>query len=138
MYQLCDGEHPLNEHISRHAVLLPSGLTCIPLISLTSPLQVSDFGLSRVLQSNTNHIKTQTFGTVTHVPPELLAKGTLTTKADVYAIGVLMWEIFTAEKVGGHAAMQCSHAAMHPYNHVMQPCSSLVQYGTCIGLLMST
>ena len=37
-------------------------------------LQVSDFGLSRVLQNNKNHIKTQTFGTVTHVPPELLAK----------------------------------------------------------------
>uniref|UniRef100_A0A7R9V8Z4 Protein kinase domain-containing protein n=1 Tax=Chlamydomonas euryale TaxID=1486919 RepID=A0A7R9V8Z4_9CHLO len=61
--------------------------------------KVSDFGLSRVLQSNKNHIKTQTFGTVTHVPPELLAKGMLTAKADVYAIGVLMWEIFTSEKV---------------------------------------
>ena len=61
--------------------------------------KVSDFGLSRVLQNNKNAIKTQTFGTVTHVPPELLSKGTLTIKADVYAIGVLMWEIFTAEKV---------------------------------------
>ena len=36
--------------------------------------QVSDFGLSRVLQETKNHIKTQTFGTVTHVPPELLSK----------------------------------------------------------------
>ncbi|KAG1663383.1 hypothetical protein FOA52_007120 [Chlamydomonas sp. UWO 241] len=61
--------------------------------------KVSDFGLSRVLNANKNHIKTQTFGTVTHVPPELLAKGMLTAKADVYAIGVLMWEIFTGEKV---------------------------------------
>lgn len=63
--------------------------------------QVSDFGLSRVLGANKNHIKTQTFGTVTHVPPELLAKGTLSAKADVYAIGVLLWEIYTAEKVCG-------------------------------------
>jgi hypothetical protein len=62
-------------------------------------MQVADFGLSRVLQDDKNHIKTQTFGTVTHVPPELLSKGTLTTKADVYAIGVLMWELYTAEKV---------------------------------------
>mmetsp|Transcript_14058 Transcript_14058/g.30435 ORF Transcript_14058/g.30435 Transcript_14058/m.30435 type:complete len:668 (+) Transcript_14058:557-2560(+) len=61
--------------------------------------KVSDFGLSRVLQANKNHIKTQTFGTVTHVPPELLAKGTLSPSADVYAVGVLMWEIYTAEKV---------------------------------------
>lgn len=61
--------------------------------------KISDFGLSRVLQNDKNHIKTQTFGTVTHVPPELLAKGTLSPKADIYAIGILMWEIFTAEKV---------------------------------------
>lgn len=60
---------------------------------------MSDFGLSRVLQETKNHIKTQTFGTVTHVPPELLSKGTLSSKADVYAIGVLMWEMYTAEKV---------------------------------------
>ena len=61
--------------------------------------KVSDFGLSRVLNTNKNHIKTQTFGTVTHMPPELLCKGLLTPSADVYAVGVLMWEIYTAEKV---------------------------------------
>ena len=32
-------------------------------------------------------------------PPELLARGTLSPSADVFAVGVLMWEIFTAEKV---------------------------------------
>ncbi|GFH20211.1 protein kinase domain-containing protein [Haematococcus lacustris] len=60
--------------------------------------KVADFGLARVLKDN-NHIKTQTFGTVTHMPPELLAKGTLSPSSDVYAVGVLMWELFTAEKV---------------------------------------
>lgn len=38
------------------------------------------------------------------MPPRLsppFVQGTLTTKADVYAIGVLMWEIYTAEKVWG-------------------------------------
>ncbi|KAJ9533239.1 hypothetical protein QJQ45_018342 [Haematococcus lacustris] len=60
--------------------------------------KVADFGLARVLKDS-NHIKTQTFGTVTHMPPELLAKGTLSPSSDVYAVGVLMWELFTAEKV---------------------------------------
>ncbi|KAL6755899.1 kinase-like domain-containing protein [Haematococcus lacustris] len=60
--------------------------------------KVADFGLARVLKDK-NHIKTQTFGTVTHMPPELLAKGTLSPSSDVYAVGVLMWELFTAEKV---------------------------------------
>ena len=37
--------------------------------------KISDFGLSRVINENKNFIKTQTFGTVTHMPPELLSKG---------------------------------------------------------------
>lgn len=45
--------------------------------------QVSDFGLSRVLAGNRKEIKTQTFGTVTHMPPELLSKGILSPSAGV-------------------------------------------------------
>lgn len=37
--------------------------------------QVSDFGLSRVIAKDCNVINTRTFGTVTHMPPELLSKG---------------------------------------------------------------
>lgn len=48
-------------------------------------LQVADFGLSRRLENNCVH--TATFGTVTHMPPELLSHGTLTTAADVYSYG---------------------------------------------------
>ena len=40
--------------------------------------------------------------------PTPLVQGTLTTKADVYAIGVLMWEIYTAEKVT--VLLQIAHA----------------------------
>ena len=51
-------------------------------------LQVSDFGLSRVFTGSTG-IATETYGTVTHMPPELLSEGRLTRGADVYAFGVL-------------------------------------------------
>ena len=74
-------------------------LQCITQCSTAQP-QVADFGLARVLKDK-SHIKTQTFGTVTHMPPELLARGTLSAASDVYAVGVLMWEIFTGEKVCG-------------------------------------
>eukprot|EP00891_Asterochloris_glomerata_P005705 jgi/Astpho2/5705/gw1.00079.187.1_t len=60
--------------------------------------KVADFGLSRLLQSSQTTIETDTFGTVTHMPPELLMDGILTKAADVYAFGVLLWEMYTAEK----------------------------------------
>ena len=49
---------------------------------------VSDFGLSRVARDGTQ--QTKSFGSVTHMPPELLADGTLSKAADVYAFGVLL------------------------------------------------
>ena len=50
-----------------------------------SVVQVADFGLARVLKDK-GHIKTQTFGTVTHMPPELLAKG------EYRALSTCSWE----------------------------------------------
>lgn len=49
-----------------------------------------DFGLSHVLGEHED-IKTLTFGTVTHMPPELLVDGQLGKPADVYAFGVICW-----------------------------------------------
>ena len=60
-------------------------------------LQVADFGLSRQASSDT--VDTDTYGTVTHMPPELLMEGKLTKSADVYAFGVLLWEMYTGELV---------------------------------------
>ena len=58
--------------------------------------QVADFGLSRVCDEA--HVETKTYGTVTHMPPELLLEGKLSKSADVYAYGVLLFELFTADR----------------------------------------
>lgn len=34
-------------------------------------------------------------GTVTHMPPELIERGEVSTKCDVYAFGIFMWECYT-------------------------------------------
>ena len=57
---------------------------------------MADFGLSRVCDEA--QIETKTYGTVTHMPPELLLDGKLSKSADVYAYGVLLYELFTAER----------------------------------------
>lgn len=56
-------------------------------------MQVADFGLSR--QAECDSVDTDTYGTVTHMPPELLMEGKLTKSADVYAFGVLLWEMYS-------------------------------------------
>lgn len=62
----------------------PHGLSC----------KVADFGLSRELNFQTR-LMTASYGTVTHMPPELLTEGKLSKAADVYAFGVLIWEMTT-------------------------------------------
>jgi serine/threonine protein kinase len=63
----------------------------------TSPLglraKVIDFGRSRV-EKSTNHI-TNTLGTISHMPPEMLLTGELNKTADMYAVGILVLEMWT-------------------------------------------
>mmetsp|Transcript_52470 Transcript_52470/g.151162 ORF Transcript_52470/g.151162 Transcript_52470/m.151162 type:complete len:542 (+) Transcript_52470:77-1702(+) len=72
--------------------------------------KVCDFGLARVLEGHTSAIFTTTMGTVTHMPPELFQaeQGAirLSKKADVYAAGVLLWQVVMGKPPFGdmHAA----------------------------------
>ena len=38
-------------------------------------------------------------GTMTHMAPEILIKGHISKAADVYAFGMVLWELYTAQKV---------------------------------------
>uniref|UniRef100_A0A7R9YSM5 Protein kinase domain-containing protein n=1 Tax=Chlamydomonas euryale TaxID=1486919 RepID=A0A7R9YSM5_9CHLO len=57
--------------------------------------KVTDFGFARIVAQN--HVHTKAYGTVTHMPPELLERGLLTTAADIFSFGMLMWEVFMAQ-----------------------------------------
>ncbi|KAF8061383.1 roco8 [Scenedesmus sp. PABB004] len=69
--------------------------------SATAPLgmvaKVADLGLSKAIQQQRTHRTTDTTGTLSHMPPELLRYGRMSTAADVYAFGVMMWEIYTGQ-----------------------------------------
>lgn len=38
-------------------------------------------------------------GTLTHMAPEILIKGHISKAADVYAFGMVLWELYTSQKV---------------------------------------
>lgn len=58
--------------------------------------KVVDFGLSRVCSGD--YLRTRTLGCAEYMPPELITEGILTKAADVYAFGVITWEIYCGRR----------------------------------------
>jgi serine/threonine protein kinase len=64
--------------------------------SLTA--KVADFGLSVRMEHDQTHVSGMHAGTLTHMAPEILMSGHLSKAADVYAFGILMYEVQTKQK----------------------------------------
>lgn len=82
--------------------------------------KVADFGLSKATVSwEQRDFNTMSYGTVTHQPPELLTKGHLNKMADVYALGIICYELYEGEtpykgKTHGYIVNQVSLHNMRP------------------------
>ncbi len=61
--------------------------------------KLGDFGLSRMLPETVSHVDTGSYGTVTHASPELLTDGRLTKACDVFAFGIVLWELVTGQRL---------------------------------------
>lgn len=63
-------------------------------------VKVADFGLARAVNAETQHTATGgvLIGTVSYLAPELVTEGRAGTRADVYAAGVLLYEMLTGSK----------------------------------------
>lgn len=52
---------------------------------------MADFGLARILSLDAAHEADNSYGTVTHMPPEVLNGAPFQRPADVWSFGVLLW-----------------------------------------------
>jgi serine/threonine-protein kinase len=81
----------------------------------TSRIKVADFGLARAINAETQHTATGgvLIGTVSYLSPELVVDGKADARSDVYAAGVLLYEMLT-----GHKPHQADSPIQVAYKHV--------------------
>ncbi len=86
------------------------------LIADDGRIKVADFGLAKAVSTDTQHTATQgvLIGTVSYLAPELVVEGQADARADVYAVGVVLYELLTGTKPHeGESPIQVAYKHVH-------------------------
>ena len=89
-------------------------------------VKVADFGLAKAVSADTQHTATGgvLIGTVSYLAPELVVDGRSDARADVYAVGVVLYELLTGRKPHeGESPIQVAYKHVH---HDVPPPSAVV------------
>ena len=90
-------------------------------------VKVADFGLARAVSAETQHTATGgvLIGTVSYLAPELVVDGRADARSDVYAVGVLIYEMLTGRKP--HEGESPIHVAYKHVHEDVPPPSQMVR-----------
>jgi beta-lactam-binding protein with PASTA domain len=85
------------------------------LLSDDGRVKVADFGLARAIASATSHTNSGILlGTVGYLSPEQVERGIADPRSDVYAAGILLFEMLTGDKpYDGETAIQVAYRHVH-------------------------
>ena len=86
------------------------------LIADDGRVKVADFGLAKAVSADTQHTATGgvLIGTVSYLAPELVVDGRADARADVYAAGVVLYELLTGAKPHeGESPIQVAYKHVH-------------------------
>lgn len=90
------------------------------LLSPRGQLKVADFGLARAVTAHTATAQGMLIGTVSYIAPELVTRGHSDTRCDVYALGVVLYEMLTGVKPHtGDTPIQVAYS--HVHNEITAP-----------------
>ena len=84
-------------------------------------IKIGDFGLARAATANTA-TGAALLGTIAYLSPELVTRGIADTRSDIYAVGIMMYEMLTGEQpYKGEQPMQIAY--QHANDSVPTPSS---------------
>lgn len=96
------------------------------LISTRGQIKVADFGLARAANAHTASMDGTLIGTVSYIAPELVTQGHADTRCDVYALGVVLFEMLTGRKPHtGDSPIQIAYS--HVHNEITAPSAGAPQ-----------
>ncbi len=76
-------------------------------------IKIGDFGLARAVSANTA-TGAALLGTIAYLSPELVTRGVADTRSDIYAVGIMMYEMLTGEQpFKGEQPMQIAYQHAH-------------------------
>ncbi len=82
-------------------------------------IKIGDFGLARATTANTSSGQLL-LGTIAYIAPELVTRGTADARSDIYALGIMLYEMLTGEQpYKGEQPMQI--AFQHATDSVPRP-----------------
>lgn len=82
-------------------------------------IKIGDFGLARATSANTA-TGAQLLGTIAYLAPELVTRGSADARSDIYALGILLYEMLTGEQpYQGEQPMQIAY--QHATDSVPRP-----------------
>ena len=93
--QVCAAVHYAHQHLVIHRDLKPSNI----LVTANGEVKLLDFGIAKLLSPETDNSRATLTGlglmTPAYASPEQLRGAAVTTAADVYALGVILYELLT-------------------------------------------
>ncbi len=114
--QICDGLQHAHDNQIVHRDIKPHNI----LIGKNGRAKVTDFGIARAASSSTITQTGSVMGSVHYFSPEQARGGSIGSKADIYSLGVVMYEMLTGElPFDGDSAI--SIALKHLQDPVINP-----------------
>ena len=116
--QMCQALQHAHEHGVVHRDVKPGNF----LLTKNGQLKLSDFGLASVVSEGRLTAAGRTVGTILYMAPEQIRGAPLTHRADLYALGCVLYEMLTAQTpfTGSSAAEVLQRHLKDPIPHVLR------------------
>ncbi|WP_395375146.1 protein kinase [Marinicella sp. W31] len=95
--QICDAISYAHSHSVVHRDIKPTNV----LVTHDGTVKVLDFGIAKLIGADQMDTKTVPIMTMAYSSPEQLSGGAISTATDVYALGLLLYELLTGERAQG-------------------------------------